>query len=281
MSAHPPPAIPVPAATLLLVRDGPTGLEVFMVKRHHKIDFMPGAMVFPGGKLDPGDSDPALRPLCAGVDGVSDENLAMRIGAIREAFEECGVLLARAKGDHAVVDAERLSELEARYRDALQDESVSLTEMVTNENLELACDLLVHFAHWITPERVPRRYDTHFFLVVAPPDHVAAHDGTESVDSIWISPADAIEEEKAGRRTIIFPTMLNLMKLGRSKRSDDAVAAAQAGSVVPVLPTMAKRDGVAVVQIPADADYGVTEYPVDAMRPVPSGGTRRPEPESQ
>jgi 8-oxo-dGTP pyrophosphatase MutT (NUDIX family) len=281
MSAHPPPAIPVPAATLLLVRDGPTGLEVFMVKRHHKIDFMPGAMVFPGGKLDPGDSDPALRPLCAGVDGVSDENLAMRIGAIREAFEECGVLLARAKGDHAVVDAERLSELEARYRDALQDESVSLTEMVTNENLELACDLLVHFAHWITPERVPRRYDTHFFLVAAPPDHVAAHDGTESVDSIWISPADAIEEEKAGRRTIIFPTMLNLMKLGRSKRSDDAVAAAQAGSVVPVLPTMAKRDGAMLVQIPADADYGVTEYPVDAMRPVPSGGTRRPEPESQ
>jgi 8-oxo-dGTP pyrophosphatase MutT (NUDIX family) len=275
VTERPPPALPVPAATLLLVRDGPTGLEVFMVKRHHKIDFMPGAMVFPGGKLDPGDSDPALRPLCAGVGDVSDEDLAMRVGAIREAFEECGVLLARAKGQRDVVDAARLTTLEARYRDALQDESVTLTEMITNENLELACDLLEHFAHWITPERVPRRYDTHFFLVAAPPDHVAAHDGTESVDSIWISPADAIEEEKAGRRTIIFPTMLNLMKLGRSKRSDDALAAARAASVVPVLPTMAKRDEGMVVQIPAEADYGVTEYPVDAMRPVPSGGTRR------
>jgi 8-oxo-dGTP pyrophosphatase MutT (NUDIX family) len=276
VSDAPPPSIPVPAATLLLVRDGATGLEVFMVKRHHEIDFMPGAMVFPGGKLDPGDSDPALRPLCAGVSDVSDEDLAMRVGAIREAFEECGVLLARGKGERKLVDAARLSELEARYRDALQDESVTLTEMVTNENLELACDLLAHYAHWITPERVPRRYDTHFFLVAAPPDHVAAHDGSESVDSIWISPADAIEEEKAGRRTIIFPTLLNLMKLGRSQRCDDALAAARTGTVVPVLPTMAKRDEGMVVQIPAEAGYGVTEYPVDAMRPVPSGGTRRP-----
>jgi len=215
------------------------------------------------------------------VDGVSDENLAMRIGAIREAFEECGVLLARAKGEREVVDTARLAALEARYRDALQDERVTLTEMVTNEDLELACDLLEHFAHWITPERVPRRYDTHFFLVAAPPHQVAAHDGTESVDSIWISPADAIEEEKAGRRTIIFPTMLNLMKLGRSKRSDEALAAARAGTVVPVLPAMAKRGEAMVVQIPAEADYGVSEYPVDAMRPVPSGGTRRPGPGSE
>jgi len=272
------PATPVPAATLLLVRDGPTGLEVFMVKRHHEIDFMPGAMVFPGGKLDPGDSDPALRPLCAGVDDVSDADLAMRVGAIREAFEECGVLLARERGAAELVDAARLTALETRYRDALQDESVSLVEMLEGERLVLACDRLEHFAHWITPERVPRRYDTHFFLGVAPPDHLAAHDGSESVDSVWISPADAIAEEKAGRRTIIFPTMLNLMKLGRATRCDEALAAARAGTVVPVLPRIARRGDAVVVEIPADADYGLTEYPVDGMRPVPSGGTRRPAP---
>jgi 8-oxo-dGTP pyrophosphatase MutT (NUDIX family) len=272
---HPAPSVPVPAATLLLVRDGPGGLEVFMVKRHHEIDFMPGAMVFPGGKLDPSDQDPALRAHCAGADGLSDEALAMRVGAIREAFEECGVLLARPRGERALVDAGRLAALEARHRAALQEDRTTLAQVVDEERLELACDALVHFAHWITPERVPRRYDTHFFLVAAPPDQVAAHDGSESVGSVWISPAAAIAEEQAGRLTIVFPTLLNLMKLGRSASAAEALAAARAATVVPVLPRIARGADGPVVKIPAEADYGLDEYAIDATRPVPSGGTRR------
>jgi len=88
------PPVPVPSATIMLLRDGDTGLEVFMVKRHHQIDFASGALVFPGGKLAAGDRDPALRALCDGAEALTDDELALRAGAIREAFEESGILLA-------------------------------------------------------------------------------------------------------------------------------------------------------------------------------------------
>ena len=268
----PAPAVPVPAATLLLVRDAEPGLEIFMVKRHHEIDFMPGAMVFPGGKLDPEDWDASLRPRCTGAEQLEDEPLAMRVGAIREAFEECGVLLARARGDDALVDGARLRDIDARYREKLSAGDAPMTELVEAEDLELACDRLVHFAHWITPERVPRRFDTHFFVVETPPDHVAVHDGGESVESVWISPAEAIAEEEAGRLTIIFPTLLNLKKLGASQTVAEALEAARTGTVVPVLPRVAKGEHGPVVRIPIEAGYGVSEAPV---QDVPQPGRKR------
>jgi 8-oxo-dGTP pyrophosphatase MutT (NUDIX family) len=258
-----PPVAAVPAATILLVRDGSAGLEVFMVERHARIDFATGALVFPGGKVEPGDADPALAERCAGTAGLEADARALRVAAIRETFEECGVLLARPRGGSGLVDARRLGAVEGRWRDALLRDTAGMTELAQTEELELACDLLVPFAHWITPEFMPKRFDTHFFLVAAPPDQVAAHDGAESVDSLWTTPEAALADAESGRRTIIFPTLLNLRKLGRSRDVAAALARARSEPVVTVLPRPVRGPRGTVVRIPLEAGYGISEAPVD------------------
>ncbi len=256
----------LPSATILLVRDGPGGLEVFMVQRHHRIDFATGAMVFPGGKVDAADAQPALAARCCSVAGLDEAARVLRVAAIRETFEESGVLLARPRGSEALVSADRLREVEARHRDALNRDETTLAEIAEREDLELACDLLVPFAHWITPEFMPKRFDTHFFLVLAPPDQMAVHDGGESVDSVWTTVEDAVAEAEAGRRTIIFPTLMNLKKLGRSPSAAEAVAAARADRIVTVLPAVVRTERGPMMRLPAEAGYDVVEAPLDDVR---------------
>jgi 8-oxo-dGTP pyrophosphatase MutT (NUDIX family) len=257
------PRPPLPASTLLLVRDGAAGLEVFLVERHHQIDFAGGATVFPGGKVEPGDRDPELRARCTGAAGLDAAALSFRVAAIREAFEECGVLLARTRGREELVSVARLADLLKRYRADVRGHRVSIGQLARAEDLELATHLLVPFAHWITPEGLPKRFDTHFFLVAAPPDQFAAHDGTESVDSIWLSPRRALEDAEAGRRTIIFPTRLNLAKLARSQTCQEAIAAARRAPIVTVLPRVERGAAGPVIRIPAEAGYDVVEAPLD------------------
>ena len=273
MSETPVPA-PTPSSTLLLLRDADLGLEVFMLERHRQIDFAPGAMVFPGGKLDPEDAVPTLHAHCRGVEELAPEAVALRVGALREAFEECGVLLARPRGGDALVSAERAFAIEARHRKPLHAGESGLLEIVEAEEFELACDLLVPFAHWITPEASPRRYDTHFFLVAGPPEPVATHDGQESVDSVWITPDRALEEEAAGRRTIVFPTLMQLRKLGRSNDVAAALAAARSDTIVSVLPWVEPGDTGPQLCIPEDAGYEPARVPLaEAFKTSP--GTRQ------
>lgn len=256
----------IPAATILLVRDGGEGLEVFMVVRHHQIDFASGALVFPGGKVDKRDLDEGVRGRVEGAEGLDDWELSMRVAAIREAYEECGVLLARDEGTSALVDAARLAALES-YRDRLNKAEIGIGEMLANEGLRLAADLLTPFAHWITPNMMPKRFDTRFYVAVAPEDHLAVHDGRESVDSVWIKPADALQEALEGKRTIIFPTRVNVQKLGRHGSAADAIAAARKSNIVTVEPKVTKNDaGEPVLRIPIEADYDVTEEPLSNVR---------------
>ena len=251
------PATPVPAATILMLREGAAGLEVFMVERHHQIDFVAGALVFPGGKVDAADGDPAV---AARSDGAHSDPVraSIEVAAIREAFEECGILLAREDGSDDLVSASRLADLE-RYRTDLHAGEVSLAEFLEREKLRLACDELVHFAHWVTPEMVPKRFDTHFYLAKAPHDHLAVHDGHESVDSVWTTPQDAIGAAERGERQIIFPTLLNIQKLARSGTPEDAITAARASTVVEVLPWTDRREDGDYLCIPPEADYDVSE----------------------
>jgi 8-oxo-dGTP pyrophosphatase MutT (NUDIX family) len=259
-----PPVEPKLSATILLLRDGGTGLEVFMVERHHQIDFATGALVFPGGKVDPSDRDPSLSKAARGLDGLTSDEAASRIGAIRETFEEAGVLLAREHGSDDLLPAERLRALEDRYRDTIHTQATSLTEMVEREQLELACDVLVPFAHWITPEFMAKRFDTHFFLVPAPANQLALHDGVESVDSVWTTVDAALESARDGSRTIIFPTRLNLQKLGQSEDVGAAIDAARRNPIATVLPTLSKdADGNATIHLPAAAGYSITSAPLD------------------
>jgi 8-oxo-dGTP pyrophosphatase MutT (NUDIX family) len=240
-----------------MLRDGPDGLEVFMVVRHHQIDFASGALVFPGGKADPADFDPALDDYLDGAMADADMK-AIQVASIREAFEECGVLLARPEGSDALVSGERLAELEP-FRDRLHKGELTILEFLQSENLRLACDLLVHYAHWVTPPMMPKRFDTHFFLASAPEDHLAIHDGHESVDSVWITAEEALADAAAGRRTVIFPTLRNIEKLGQSKTVAEAMAAAAASTPVMVLPWTEKREDGNYLCIPPEAGYDVSE----------------------
>lgn len=260
-----PPAPARLAATILLLREREGGMELFMVVRHHEIDFASGALVFPGGSVEPGDRTIAARAdLLAGAEGLDEATLALRIAAVRETFEECGILLARPRGSGALVDAARLAGLEAAHRAALTEGTLAFAEFIGREELVLALDLLVPFAHWITPLKMPKRFDTHFFLAVAPPDQVGVHDGREAVDSVWIAPARALEEAKGGRYKILFPTERNLIRLARAATAPAAIAAARAAPIVTVMPELSRgADGRRQLRIPADAGYDGEVFDID------------------
>jgi 8-oxo-dGTP pyrophosphatase MutT (NUDIX family) len=254
-----------PAATVLLLRDGGEGIEVFMVVRHHAIEFAAGALVFPGGRVEESDQELAAGN-CPNPDGLDVETLAFRVAAIRETFEECGVLLARPSGSGDLIDAETLGRLEDQHRAALNAGSIGFDAVLGSEGLEPAPDLLVHFAHWITPAHQPKRYDTHFYLVDAPAEHLAVHDGWEAVESIWITPARALAETEAGRYKLVFATAKNLEKLGRSATVKDAVETARASAVVTVQPKGTKLEGTKrLMRIPEEAGYGGSEFIVDFL----------------
>lgn len=265
------PSTPLPATTVLLLRpsrrDDPNSpVEVFMVVRHHKIDSFSGALVFPGGKLETADADPRLRARCAGADSIPDGELAFRVAGIREAFEECGVLLATQRGASAMIGAPELAPIEARWRDRLAKDDASIVDMVEAEDLVLAVDRMTPFAHWITPAMVPKRFDTWFFVAAAPVDQVALHDGSESVDSVWIEPSVAASEADAGRRTMVFPTRQNVLKLGEARNVAEAIAQAKARHIVTVLPWLkTEDDGSVWLNIPPDAGYPINRVPREKM----------------
>jgi len=253
--SEPKPVTPVPSATILLVRDGAPGLEVFMVKRHYQIDFASGALVFPGGKVAKGDYDAALADFTDCDPGWSTDMRALGAAAIREAFEESGILLVRPEGSDDLLPAERLPELD-RYRAPLDKGEIGLVDMLRAERLRLACDRLVRFAHWITPKLMPKRFDTQFFIAATPAGHLGQHDGRESVDSVWLRPQVAIEDRR--RWSIMFPTKLNLMKLSKSNSVEEALAAARAYNIVPVEPWPDRNEKGPIIRIREDAGYEQT-----------------------
>lgn len=245
----------VPAATILIVRDGENGLEVFMVKRHHQIDFVAGALVFPGGKATRGDFDTALGEFTDGASAWSVEMRAIAATAIREAFEESGILLARDGATGQMIDSSRLESLQP-YRHALEKGETNLLDMLRAERLRLACDELAPFAHWVTPRMMPKRFDTHFFLARVPVGHAGRHDGRESVDSIWIQPREAIADRK--KWNVIFPTKLNLMKLAQSKTVQEAMSTARATNPLTVEPWVEDGPEGRLLRIRDDAGYEQT-----------------------
>lgn len=240
-----------PASTVLLVREGASGLEVFMVVRHHKIDFASGALVFPGGSVDPEDyaiaADPARCGSGAELDATSR---ALRVAAIRETFEECGVLLARPRGSAQLVDGARSAAIGAKAQGR------TFGELIAAEDLTLALDALTPFAHWITPPIMSKRFDTHFYIAAAPGDQLALHDGSESVDSTWINPARALADADAGKYTMVFATRLNVQMLGESRDVASAIEAARARRIVTVEPKAVKSETGFTLTIPAEAGYG-------------------------
>lgn len=237
-------AIPRPAATVILIRDGAQGIEILMMKRNLNSAFVPGAHVFPGGSLDADDGCEAASQACGGY---SDEEASRRLGlargglaywnaAIREAFEEAGVLFAYdCSGSMIALDDESVAQRFKRHRDALNQRKLGFSEILREEQLTLAADRLVYYSHWITPANSPRRFDTRFFVAMAPDNQEPLHDNQEMVDHLWISPRDALRLHKQGDFQMRLPTVTTLKEFSRFDASAAAMEAAMARRNVPRL----------------------------------------------
>ncbi len=260
---------PRPASTILLLRDSATTkgeFEVFMMVRHYEIDFNSGALVFPGGSVDKGDQEIIANPaLYTGGEGLDAASLSFRIAAIRETFEESGILLARPRCSSALVDATRAREIEKAHRAALCEGKTTFSSVLADNGMLLALDELVPYAHWITPEGMPKRFDTWFFLAAAPPEQAGAHDGKESTDSIWVSPREALEGGESGRFKLPFPTTRNLIRLGKQPSVKAALDDSRGKPVVPVMPVMTRLNGGRQLRIPADSGYDGELFEVGAI----------------
>ena len=259
---------PRPASTVLLLRDSTARaeIEVFMMVRHHQIEFNSGALVFPGGSIEAGDKAILDRAeLHSGGERLDAADLSFRIAAIRETFEESGILLARRKRSTALIDATSAGAIAAAHRSALNERKTSFLDVLAANELSLALDTLIPYAHWITPEGMPKRFDTWFFLAAAPPDQLGAHDGLESTDSIWVSPREALEGGESGRFKLPFPTTRNLIKLGRQPFVAAALEEASGKPVVTVMPVMTRINGGRQLVIPREAGYDGEVFEVGAV----------------
>jgi 8-oxo-dGTP pyrophosphatase MutT (NUDIX family) len=232
----------------MLVRDAPQDIEVFMLQRTTNAVFASGMYVFPGGRVDDVDSAAELDELC---DGLSDAEasdllrvpsggLAYWVAAIRECFEEAGVLIARDAGGNFVSLSDAGAKAHyAELRHAVHDGKLSLAELCRREGLRLAVDAIRYVSHWITPVGEKRRFDTRFFVAAAPGSQEPLHDDKETIASLWVTPADALARAKRGDLAMIPPTIANLEFLVPHHSSRDAVDAAErVGVPTPILPKL-------------------------------------------
>ena len=255
----------IPASTVLVIRDGIEDLEVFMVVRHHQIDFASGALVFPGGKVDENDLNPKLRKYAISSNEINDQELSYRIAGIRECYEEADVLFAYEENNSDLISNERLRKLK-KWRDKFNNKEGSMYDFAFEENIKFNLDDLIPFAHWITPEMMPKRFDTYFYIAEAPKDHLGSHDGKESVDSIWITPKQALADCDSKKRTIIFPTRMNLEKLSRFKTVKEALEKIKKETIITVEPKIEKNNDGVFLTIPENAGYGLIKEPIENLK---------------
>lgn len=260
-----PRTVPVkPAATVMMVRDAATDvdgsrLEVFMLRRTGNASFGAGMYVFPGGRVDDVDHADEIEPFCRGLDdasaseqlGIASGGLAYWVAAIRECFEETGILMA-SRRDGGPLD------VRDDDRHAVHDGSLSMVDLCRRDDLVLDLSTTEYVDHWITPMGEKRRFDTRFFVTDAPDGQEGLHDDKETVDSLWARPAQALAMAEAGELQIMPPTRANLRWLAGYATSDDAVAAgSDRRDIAPILPKIKVDENGRFIGIsrPGDPDY--------------------------
>jgi len=240
------PAATSPASTVVVARPGETGIEVLLLRRPQRSGFAAGAWVFPGGRVDPSDSDLTITRAMTGPDpatwaerlGLDDpeEALGFVVAALREAWEETGILIGHASPD---------ADLQGTRRSLLSGE-LDMAQAVDRTEIRYALDDLVYIAHWITPEPEPRRYDTRFFLARVAPGAQCVLEGDELAEARWISPAEAMEKFSQGTMMLLPPTADTLRRLGEFRDLDEAWSALADAPVPAILPRM-RRDPAGVM----------------------------------
>lgn len=241
MNATQEPLTPRPAATVMLVRDNPDGISVFLMRRHSAMDFAAGVMVFPGGGVDDRDRNAEIAWAGPPSDwwaqrfGIEpDLAEALVCAAARETFEESGVLFAGPAGDPDSIV--RDASVYGDSRKALADRTLSFADFLHRENLVLRSDLLRPWANWVTPEaELTRRYDTYFFVGALPEGQRADGENTESDRAEWMTPEAAITDFEAGANFLLPPTWTQLDSLAGRRVADVLAVERQIVAVQPHL----------------------------------------------
>lgn len=253
------PAVPREAATVMLVRPASAGLEVYMLRRQASMAFAPGAYVFPGGSVDARDADEEVS--WTGPDAAEWGRIfaappslarALVCAAVRETFEESGVLLAGESPESVVADT--TSEDWEADRRALLDRSVSLGELLTRRGLVLRADLLRPWSRWVTPVVEPRRFDTRFFAAALPPGQRTRDVGGEASEVAWVRPAEALAAGRRGEIRLFPPTVVSLSELAEC--GDVGTVLSGPREVAPIIPEVHEREGAVWLTVP-----GLTQFP--------------------
>jgi 8-oxo-dGTP pyrophosphatase MutT (NUDIX family) len=254
------PAEPRDAATVMLLRSSDDGLEVYMLRRQASMAFAPGAYVFPGGSVDSRDTDEQVAwtgPDAAEWGRIFDAppSLARALvcAAVRETFEESGVLLAGESADSVVADT--TSDDWEADRHALLDHSVSLAELLARRNLVLRADLLRPWSRWITPIVEPRRFDTRFFAAALPAGQRTRDVGGEASEVAWVAPEKALSAGERGEIRLFPPTAVTLSELAAC--GDLATVLAGPRAVAPIIPDVQLREGAVWLTVP-----GLNKFPI-------------------
>ena len=254
--------VPRPASTVLTLRDGDNGYEILMLRRNESSTFMPGAFVFPGGAVDAEDGAGDLAfgmsdDVASARLSVKSGGLAYYVAALRELFEEAGLLIAcTSEGDEVLFleqnDRERLSE----ERRALNAGELRFADMMRARGLRVNLQGVAYLAHWITPDGLPRRYDTRFFVALAPSGQLATHDAGETIADRWIRPADALSAHDRGDIEIMLPTRQNLEAVAHFNEAHEVISYARSlGPVATISPVRAEGTGASVHLLPGDKGF--------------------------
>lgn len=237
-----------PAATIVLLRDAEPGMEVLLMRRSRRAGFVPGAYVFPGGRVDGTDAQPdvidrldRLTPDFAAqrlaLHEAEPPAIAYYLAALREAFEETGILVGLRSDGSAPPTAAEDERIDS-VRDDLMQDRISFAEAISLLQCRIAGDAIEYIAHWITPEPEPRRYDTRFFAAKVRPGATPIVDPREMTDALWLTPGDALRRCDRGEVPMVFPTIKTLEQLARYRTADDALAGFAGSPVRTIMPTL-------------------------------------------
>ena len=255
---------PREAASVILARDASDGVEVLLLQRHPSSRFSPGAFAFPGGRVEGVDAAPGAEARCRGLDRAEaarqladvrppERAIGFCVAALREAFEEAGILLAYGP-DARPVDASTLDEAGA-HRARCREDSARFGQLLSDLGLVLATDRMAYWAHWITPEERPIRYDTRFFVATAPRDQVPDPDGHEMVAAYWTAPERALARHRAGELVLPLPTQRILATLSEHRDVDTLLAAARGREIRPVRPRIVRDAAGERILLPDDPGW--------------------------
>lgn len=265
MTSTTPPALARPAATVILARNVSDGIEVFMMERTTAVEFAKGMHVFPGGALDRADHHPEIASLCVGLDdkaasetlGIEQGGLAYWVAAIRECFEESGLLLGYRGSDQLLQLADHEAERLAALRVDMAQRKLSFMDILRQEQVKAATDRIAYYSHWVTQAGRPRRYDTRFFVAQAPEGQTALQDNHETVGQLWVRPDQAIDLHRAGTLNLMFPTIKTLESLASFKYVEELLEYARKPRPIQVMApvTGVDRSGTSHPLIPGDFAY--------------------------